>query len=34
MNVYGRVQEERLSEAGEKVAKTLLPDEERAIYVH
>jgi hypothetical protein len=34
MNVYGRVREERLSEAVEKVAKTLLPDEERAIYVH
>jgi hypothetical protein len=33
MNVYGRVREERLSEAVEKVAKTLLPDEERAIYV-
>jgi hypothetical protein len=34
MNVYGRVREERLSEAVEKVARTLLPDEERAIYVH
>jgi hypothetical protein len=34
MNVYGRVREERLSEAVERVAKTLLPDEERAIYVH
>ena len=34
MNVYGRVREERLSEAVEKVARTLLPDEERAISVH
>jgi hypothetical protein len=34
MNVYGRVREERLSEAVEKVAKTLFPAEERAIYVH
>jgi hypothetical protein len=34
MNVYGRVREERLSEAVEKVAKTLLADEERAVYVH
>jgi len=34
MDVYGRVREERLSEAVEKVAKTLLQDEERAIYVH
>jgi hypothetical protein len=34
MNVYGRVREERLSEAVEKVAKTILPDEERTIYVY
>jgi integrase len=34
MNVYGRVREERLSEAVEKVAKILFPDEERARYVH
>jgi hypothetical protein len=34
MNVYGRVREERLSKAVEKVARTLLPDEEHAIYVH
>ena len=34
MNVYGWVREERLSEAVEKVARTLLPDEERAISVH
>jgi hypothetical protein len=34
MNVHGRVREERLLEAVEKAAKTLLPDEGRAIYVH
>jgi hypothetical protein len=34
MNVYGRACEERLSQAAEKVVKTLLLDEERAIYLH
>jgi hypothetical protein len=34
MNVYGRVREERLSAAVEKVERALLPDEERVICVH
>ena len=34
LNVYGRVREERLAQVVEQVARTMLPDEARALCVH